>query len=225
MGLLIQRLQAESPRLEALQILVVDNGSQDFSAQVAEKAGAEVISCRERGYGAALRYGILRAHYDHIAVLDADLTYLPTDLIRLLTAFNNEGADLLLGDRLRGRIETSAMPGLHRHFGTPFLSFVLRSLFRGLGDLRDCNSGYRIFRKSDFIAWGLQSSGMEIASEMIAKAALQRARVVSVPIDFRCSPVFRQPHLRPWRDGLRHLKTILDIRFSSLMTNSEAYQK
>ncbi|HKF59568.1 MAG TPA: glycosyltransferase family 2 protein, partial [Blastocatellia bacterium] len=123
------------------EILVVDNGSIDDSAQIARKAGASVISTVARGYGSAVHAGILASKARYVVYADADGTYAPTDAIKLLSEIRDNGADLVVGSRIRGDIEEGAMPWLHRHFGTPILSMLIRKLYKL--PISDCNSGIR----------------------------------------------------------------------------------
>jgi glycosyltransferase involved in cell wall biosynthesis len=189
------------------EILVVDNGSVDDSAQIARKAGASVISTHTRGYGSAVHAGILAARARYVVYADADGTYVPTDAIKLLSEIRNNGADLVVGSRIRGDIEQGAMPWLHRHFGTPVLSLLIRKLYKL--PISDCNSGIRSLKRDSYAKWNLSVKGMEFASAMLILAASSGAKVTEVPVRLRRGPQGRVPHLKRWRDGMRHLLTIL----------------
>lgn len=192
-----------------LEVLVADNGSTDRSVEIAQARGARVVHCTERGYGAALACGIHHATYDIVAFADADNTYDLLELPRLVSKLE-EGCDLVIGSRLRGHIESGAMPFLHRHLGTPVLNWVINRL-HSMGEYRttDCNSGLRCFRKQSFMSWKVQSLGMEFASEMLVKAMRANARIAEVPITLRRDIRHRTPHLKRWRDGMRHLLQVL----------------
>src|SRR6516164_7153400 len=189
------------------EILVVDNGSVDDSAQIARKAGANVIFTQTRGYGSAVHAGILAARARYVVYADADGTYAPTDAIKLLSEIRNSGADLVVGSRIRGDIEEGAMPWLHRHFGTPVLSLLIRKLYKL--PISDCNSGIRSLKRDSYAKWNLSVKGMEFASAMLILAAICGAKVTEVPLVLRRGPQGRVPHLKRWRDGMRHLLTIL----------------
>src|SRR5205809_3082264 len=99
------------------------------------------------------------------------------------------------------------MPGLHRYLGTPILTTMINLLFGSR--LTDCNSGFRAFRRDRLTAWHVSSPGMEFASELLVNALRAGATIVEVPITLRRDQRHRQPHLQTWRDGMRHLLTIL----------------
>jgi glycosyltransferase involved in cell wall biosynthesis len=192
-----------------VDVIVADNGSTDGSVAVAERFGARVVHCSERGYGAALKCGIYAAETEAIIFADADDTYDFLEAPRLIKTLD-EGYDIVLGSRLRGTVHDGAMPLLHRYLGTPVLNFFINTLYaRGSYRLSDCNSGFRCFRKDAFMRWGVQSSGMEFASEMIVKVMKSGAAITEVPISLHPDKPGRKPHLRTWRDGMRHLLQIL----------------
>jgi glycosyltransferase involved in cell wall biosynthesis len=188
------------------EILVVDNGSTDRTAQVAEAAGARVILETRPGYGSALDRGIREATGDFIVLGDADGSYRFDDLGPLLDPLE-QGADLVLGSRLRGRIEPGSMPALHRYLGTPVLTLIVNLIFRL--KISDVNCGQRALTPAAARALNLRAAGMEFASEMIIKAALAGLKIEEVPVDLRRDRRARPPHLRTWRDGWRHLRFIL----------------
>lgn len=189
------------------EIVVADNGSTDGSQALSEKAGARVVAVPLRGYGAALHFGILAAKGKWVIFGDADLSY----DFKLLPRFNEfvqtSEKDLVLGSRLKGTIEPGAMPFLNRYFGTPVLNWIIR-LFFGLAT-SDCNSGMRLIRKEFYKELPMRAPGMEWASELLIKSKIKGARYAEVPIVLRPDARNRPPHLRRWRDGWRHLKTIV----------------
>lgn len=198
-------------RFEDLDVVLVDNGSDDGSAEIARSFGARIVVCREKGYGASLRAGIEAAKNDFIVMADSDGTYDWRDSIRFVSELRDSGSHLIVGNRLKGTLEPGAMPFLHRWIGTPVLSAVLTWMHgRHRGVLvGDCNGGLRAFRKSDFMKWNPRSRGMEFASEMIVLALKAGAVYRELPVDYRKSHPGRRSHLRPLQDSLRHLRTIL----------------
>jgi glycosyltransferase involved in cell wall biosynthesis len=188
------------------EILVVDNGSTDDSVELATAAGARVIPERRQGYGSALGRGIRESTGDVVVLGDADGSYRFDDLGPLVEAVQG-GADLVMGSRLRGEMEAGAMPWLHRHLGTPVLTFLVNRLFGTR--ISDINCGQRALRGDKARALDLRAAGMEFASEMVIKAALAGFRIEERPVRFRKDRRDRPPHLRTWRDGWRHLRFIL----------------
>jgi glycosyltransferase involved in cell wall biosynthesis len=188
------------------EVLVVDNDSSDGSADAARRAGARVVREKVRGYGNAVRRGIDAARGNFIIMADADGSYDLTDLQPFIERLR-EGDDLVMGSRLRGSIEPGAMPWLHR-LGTPVLSRILRLFFHG--DVSDPNCGLRAFTKDACRRMRLNSTGMEFASEMVIKAMLGGMRISEIPIRLRPDArLAHGPHLRPFRDGWRHLRYML----------------
>lgn len=185
------------------EVIIADNGSIDNSVEVAKKLNARVVNITEKGYGKALIGGMTAAHGKYLLMGDADDSYNFEEIDDFLK-YIKEDYDLVIGTRLKGKIEKHAMPFLHRYIGTPILTIILNFLFKI--KITDCNSGMRCIRKDVFNEMKLCSSGMEFASEMLIKAGLLRLRIKEIPITLYRDKRDRPPHLNTWRDGWRHLK-------------------
>jgi len=191
------------------EILVADNGSTDGSQAIAEKSGARVVTVAEKGYGSALRGGVQAAAGRWILMGDADDSYDFSEADRFVKKFR-EGFELVMGCRLPvggGTILPGAMPWKNRWLGNPVLSFIGRLFFKC--PAHDFHSGLRGFTKAAFEKMDLQTTGMEFASEMVIKSTLKGLKISEVPVTLRPDGRTRPPHLKPWRDGWRHLRFML----------------
>jgi hypothetical protein len=188
------------------EILISDNGSQDGSVELAESMGARVVHCKARGYGAALRFGSLSARGRYIVMGDADASYDFRDAIAMIEKLE-QGAELCMGSRFTGKIMPGAMPWKNRYIGNPILTGILNLFFRS--GFSDAHCGLRAFTKEAFVRINPTSPGMEYASEMVIKAALLGCKGAEVPIVLRPDGRDRAPHLKPFRDGWRHLRYLI----------------
>jgi hypothetical protein len=159
-----------------------------------------------RGYGAALIGGCMAAQGRYLLMGDADGSYDFTDGVAMIGRLA-EGADLVLGNRFAGGIAPGAMPWKNRYIGNPALSGTLNLFFRS--GIDDAHCGLRAIAKDAFLECGLTATGMEFASEMVIKARLLEFRIEQVPAKLLPDLRNRDPHLRPWRDGWRHLRYLL----------------
>ncbi len=189
------------------EIIVADNGSSDKSAEIAGALGAVVVPVSEKGYGAAIKGGFSAAEGKYVIFADADGSYRLEDTLKLYDATVKSDADMTIASRLNGTVEKGAMPFLHRYLGTPVLTFLINILFSG--KLSDCNSGFRCVRKSSFVKWNIRANGMEFASELLIKALKNKSKMEEIKSGLRKDLRSRPPHLRTWRDGMRHLLFIL----------------
>ena len=187
----------------ASEVIVVDNGSTDGSAQLATAAGADVITEPRRGYGSAYLAGFDAARGRYIVMADADLTYDFDDIPRFVAELE-DGAELVMGDR-RDNIHPGAMPWLHRYVGNPVLTGVLNLFFRT--GVKDAHCGMRALRSEVLPALDLRATGMEFASEMVIRASKAGLRISQVPIEYHRRT--GESKLSSFRDGWRHLRFLL----------------
>jgi len=187
-------------------VLVVDNGSNDNSVQVAREAGAHVIFQPEPGYGAALRSGIEAAQTAFVIMADADGTYELEAIPKLLMPLLRGQADLVLGLRLNDATMAS-MPWLHRFVGTPAITYLVKRATNNKLKIRDSQSGFRAFRREQVLKLNLSSTGMEFASEMLIRCAWADLRIREVNTTY--AERVGESKLSTFSDGLRHLRQIL----------------
>jgi len=186
------------------EVLVVDNGSEDASAELARRAGAAVVFEPRRGYGSAYLAGLAAARGRYVVMADADGTY-PLESLGVFVERLRAGAEVVIGNRFGGTIAPGAMPWPNRYIGNPLLTGLLNLLF-GSG-VSDAHCGLRALRRDVIPALKLSATGMEFASEMVIKAGKRRLRVEEVPVDYR--PRLGESKLSRGRDGWRHLRFML----------------
>jgi hypothetical protein len=191
------------------EILIADNGSTDGSVQIAENLGARVVHVAAKGYGCALRGGFEAAQGRWIIMGDADDSYDFSEIEGFVQRLR-DGDDLVMGCRLPsggGTIMPGAMPWKNRWIGNPILSRIGRIFYQT--PIRDFHCGMRGFSKSAYERMEVKTTGMEFASEMVMSATLKKMRISEVPITLHPDGRSRPPHLKPWRDGWRHLRFML----------------
>jgi glycosyltransferase involved in cell wall biosynthesis len=184
------------------EVVVVDNGSEDGSATLAQLAGARVVAEPRRGYGSAYLAGFAAARGDYIVMIDADLTYDFEEIPRFVHELDG-GAELVMGNRMQA-VQPGAMSLLSR-IGNPLLSGFLNLLFRT--PVRDAHCGMRALRRDVLPTLALQATGMELASEMVIRAARAGLEIRELPIALH--PREGESKLSPFRDGWRHLRLML----------------
>jgi glycosyltransferase involved in cell wall biosynthesis len=192
------------------EVVIADNGSTDGSIEIAQRLGARVVPVAAKGYGNALMGGIAAAKGQFVIMGDADDSYDFLEVPKFVEKLQ-AGADLVQGCRLPsggGTVKPGAMPFLHRWWGNPMFSFLVRLWFGA--PIHDVYCGLRGFRKDFQQSLEQRCTGMEFATEMIIKSSLRGAKIAEVPITLH--PDGRKahaPHLKTFRDGWRTLRFFL----------------
>ena len=187
------------------EVVVADNGSTDNSVNIARSMGARVIVEPLKGYGNALIGGIKQSYGKYVIMGDADGSYSFLDSGKFVSKLN-EGFDVVMGSRLKGKIEKGAMSLSHR-LGNPVMTWFLNLLYHA--NISDVNCGLRAFTRDAFEKLDLKCGGMEFASEFVVKAAKERLKISEVPITLYKDGRSRPPHLKTFQDGWRHLRFLL----------------
>ena len=190
------------------EIIVVDNGSTDHTADVAASLGAKVIHEELRGYGRAYRRGFSCATSDLIVTLDGDHSYPVDGISYLLEAFLHLEVDFLNASRFPVR-DRKAMSFKHK-FGNLVLSLAMSILF--LRWVRDSQSGMWVLRRSILKEMKLEADGMAF-SEEIKIEALRDPRIRFGEISILYSTRLGEKKLNPWRDGIQNLTFLARTRF------------
>ena len=192
------------------QVIVVDNGSTDRTADVAVSMGAEVIREPVRGYGRAYKKGFSVATGDIIITLDGDHSYPPDAISYLLEAFLHLRVDFL--NACRFPVQDSRAMSFKHKFGNWALSLAMSLLF--FRWVRDSQSGMWVFRRSILKDMRLESDGMAFSEEIKAEA-LKRRNIRFAELSILYSSRLGEIKLNPWRDGIHNLLFLVRKRFSA----------
>ncbi len=170
-------------RIVALQrVLVVDNGSNDETGEIARRAGANVVREERRGYGYACFAGVLAAkEADVIVLLDGDAADDPDDLFRILSPLLAGEADLVVGSRTLGSREPGSMTP-QQVLGNRLAAFLMRSIYgMKVSDL----GSFRAIRREDLLALEMREMTYGWPVEMMVKAMRAGFRYRETPVRYR----------------------------------------
>lgn len=191
-------------------VIVVDNNSEDRTAEIAEKKGATVIKEEIRGYGRAYKSGFAKAKGDIIVTLDGDHSYPVDDLPRLLDVFYSYNVDFL--SCCRFPIMNAEAMSFKHWIGNKVLSLVMSILF--VTPIEDSQSGMWVFKREILQKIKLTSDGMPF-SEEIKIAVLKDKTITFKEEHIKYSARKGEIKLQPWRDGFRNLWFLFKKRFFS----------
>ena len=180
----IAKVLAEIPREHLAEVIVVDNGSADGTAEAARRAGALVLREDRRGYGYACMTGIARASERSvpiIAFLDGDYSDYPEDLNLVLRPIREEGYDMVIGSRMMGEREPGAMlpQGIFGNWlATSLMRLFWGARFTDLGPMR-------AIRREALLRLDMREPAYGWTVEMQIKAAREGLRFTEVPVRYR----------------------------------------
>ena len=171
------------PKDLADEIVVVDNGSKDRTAEVARAAGARIVNEPIPGYGRAFRAGLrsISPECEIVVFLDGDGSDCPEMMDRLVTPISDGTADFVIGSRTRGARERGSM-NFHQVLAGYCVGFVLRLLY----GVHSTDMGpFRAIRRDTLDSLGLREETYGWPLEMQMRAAQARVRTMEVPVDYR----------------------------------------
>jgi glycosyltransferase involved in cell wall biosynthesis len=192
------------------QVVVVDDGSSDRTAEIAEQHGATVIRQANAGKGAAIRAAIGLIDGDIAVIQDADMEYDPVEVPELIEPIVRGVADVVYGSRLRGGKPQRAYLFWHL-VGNRFLSLLTSLLYNTT--LSDMETGYKAFRADVLRSLELRENRFGIEPEITAKICKRKLRVYELPISYY-GRTFEEGKKITWRDGFRAIWVLLRVRFT-----------
>jgi glycosyltransferase involved in cell wall biosynthesis len=190
------------------QVIVVDDGSTDATAEIAERAGALVIRQPNRGKGAAIRAAIPHIDADITVIQDADMEYDPLEVPSLIEPIERGVADVVYGSRLSGGKPQRAYLFWHM-VGNRFLSLLTGLLFNTT--LSDMETGYKAFRSDVLRSLDLRQNGFGIEPEITGQLCKQKLRIYEMPISYY-GRTYAEGKKITWRDGFRAILVLLSVR-------------
>jgi glycosyltransferase involved in cell wall biosynthesis len=192
------------------QVIVVDDGSTDATAEIAEAAGATVIRQANGGKGSAIRAAISAADGDISVIQDADMEYDPMEVPELIEPIVRGSADVVYGSRLRGGKPQRAYLFWHL-VGNRFLSLLTCLLFNTT--LSDMETGYKAFRTDILKSLELRENGFGLEPEITGKVCKRKLRIYELPISYY-GRTHDEGKKITWRDGFRAVWVLFRVRLS-----------
>ncbi len=193
------------------QVVVIDDGSGDGTAQVARAAGATCLRSETNcGKASALRTGIAFAHshdFTHVITLDGDGQHLPEDIPVLLRVAEQTGADLVIGAR---SFDRARMPRARYYSNT--IGSRLASALVGC-EIRDSQSGFRLFRLDKLDETKLRSRCYELEMEVLIKMARSGCTIAHAPVHMVYDHGQARSKMKPVRDTVSICLWSLAFRF------------
>jgi glycosyltransferase involved in cell wall biosynthesis len=190
------------------QVIVVDDGSTDGTAAIADAKGATVIRQANQGKGAAIRAGIPLVDGDIAVIQDADMEYDPAEVPGLIEPIERGVADVVYGSRLSGGKPQRAYLFWHM-VGNRFLSFVTGLLYNTT--LTDMETGYKAFRADVLRSLDLRQNDFAIEPEITGKICMRKLRIYELPISYY-GRTYAEGKKITWRDGFKALWVLVDTR-------------
>ena len=189
-------------------IYVYDNNSTDHTDELARAAGAVVRYEHRQGKGNVIRTMFRDIEAQCYLMADGDDTYPAQYAPQMARAVLEEGADMVIGDRLSSTYFTENKRPFH-NVGNVLVRKLVNYFFKG--DIRDIMTGYRAFSRLFVKSYPVLSKGFEIETEMSIHALDKNFHLVNIPVDYRDRPAGSQSKLNTYSDGAKVLATIFRL--------------
>lgn len=223
-GNVVERAIAQQSELgEEQPTLVIDDGSQDSTSEVAREAGAEVIRHpQNRGKGAALRTAfeaMLDSGCEAVITLDADGQHLPEEIPKLLAAYRETQADLVLGTRSHLFDGMTSVRRWSNRLSSLAISFAAGE------SLIDVQTGFRLYSRRLILGVPFHGCRFDAESAIVVRAARRGFRVISVPVELGFPDGRATSHYRPLVDSLRIARAVTRARFDRSRINNPRLER
>ncbi len=205
----VQKVVTDFKRaLPEANIYVYDNNSSDETHDLAKKAGAVVYYESRQGKGNVVRSMFRDVEADAYVLVDGDDTY-PAEAVVDFLKILQEGADMVVGDRLSQGIYACENKRQFHELGNNLVRFMVNKLFRA--NLKDIMSGYRVFSRRFVKNYPVLFEGFQIETDMTIFALHRFFCIREVPIFYRDRPKGSASKLRTYKDGAKVLFAILNL--------------
>lgn len=201
------------------EILVVDDGSNDNTSEIAKDNGAKVIRFEQnRGKGSAMIEGIKNINGDIIIFMDGDGQDNAEDIIKLVMSINN-GADFVNGSRFLGIFEEGSIKKSNFYI-TLIANKLISLLFKH--EITDCFAGFRAFKTTSIKNMRLESKEYEIETEMLIKSIILGLDIVEIPVT-RSKRFTGDTKLSRFRHGKRIIGMVLKYYFQYIFKGKTSF--
>lgn len=194
------------------KVIVVDDGSEDLTSEIAKRLGAFVVKHDVRkGYGAAIQTCFKTAREldaDIMVTLDADGQHNPEEIPKLIEPILNNEADIVIGSRFLDIKSINEIP-FYRRLGIKTITFLTRKA-TGNQKISDAQSGFRAYSRKALEELEVEETGMSVSTEILIKAAEKKLHIVEVPIFCRYKGI-KSSTYHPLRHGFNVIASILNF--------------
>ena len=207
---LIQKITRLDLRDGRAEIIIVDDGSDDGTAEILNAFGGDFKIFhhpKNLGKGAAIQTALGQATGDYIIIQDADLEYDPRDIPELLAAAREKNWPVVYGSRNLGKTRRGY---LAYFWGGKLITFIFNLLYGT--KLTDINTGYKLFSRETLLALKLTATGFDFCEEVTAQVVRAKIEIHEVPISYT-PRTFAEGKKISFRDGLRGIWTVIRNRF------------